>query len=40
MKLLCAMDVTLDPFPFGGGVTLADAITCHVPYVTLGNEQV
>lgn len=26
MLLLCALDVSLDPFPFGGGVTLCDCL--------------
>jgi hypothetical protein len=25
------MHVTLDPFPFGGGVTLVDSLSCEVP---------
>ena len=33
-QLLCAGDVTLDPFPFGGGITLSDSIRCNVPFVT------
>jgi predicted O-linked N-acetylglucosamine transferase (SPINDLY family) len=31
--------VTLDPFPFGGGVTLSDSIHCGVPFVTLPERQ-
>jgi hypothetical protein len=26
---VCASDVTLDPFPFGGGVTLTDSLSCR-----------
>lgn len=41
--LLCAMDVTLDTFPFGGGVTLSDALygcaKTVVPFVTAGQLQ-
>ena len=41
--LLCGMDVALDTFPFGGGVTLSDALHgCHaavVPFVTVGQLQ-
>jgi predicted O-linked N-acetylglucosamine transferase (SPINDLY family) len=36
---LCGADVTLDPFPFGGGVTLSDSIQCEVPFVTLPERQ-
>ena len=39
-KLLCQMSVNLDPFPFGGGVTLWDSVHCHVPFVTLPELQV
>lgn len=46
-KLLCNMDVSLDPLPFGGGVTLCDAVGggCAadtggaVPFVTSGELQ-
>ena len=40
--IICGVDVTLDPFPFGGGVTLADSLSCPlkpVPYVTSGYLQ-
>jgi hypothetical protein len=40
--LLCTMDVTLDTFPFGGGVTLSDALhgcSPAVPFVTQGALQ-
>ena len=35
-KVICGGDVTLDPFPFGGGVTLTDSLACliPVPFVT------
>lgn len=48
MTLLCALDVSLDPFPFGGGVTLCDSFggscassrgSCGVPFVTSGELQ-
>jgi len=38
-QLVCTAHVTLDPFPFGGGVTLTDSIACRVPFVTLGELQ-
>lgn len=42
--LVCGMDVTLDPFPFGGGVTMTDSLLCHggrsVPFVTASVLQV
>jgi hypothetical protein len=42
-RLLCGVDVSLDPFPFGGGVTLCDAVSggCDspVPFVTSGALQ-
>jgi hypothetical protein len=28
LSVVCAADVTLDPFPFGGGVTLSDSLSC------------
>lgn len=28
LRLVCGCDVTLDPFPFGGGVTLVDSLSC------------
>jgi hypothetical protein len=28
LRLICGCDVTLDPFPFGGGVTLVDSLSC------------
>ena len=40
--IICGADVTLDPFPFGGGVTLTDSLSCPlkpVPYVTSGYLQ-
>jgi hypothetical protein len=47
MQLLCGMDVSLDPFPFGGGVTLSDSSggSCgrygarNVPFVTCSSLQ-
>lgn len=33
-QVVCGADVTLDPLPFGGGVTLSDSIRCNVPFVT------
>jgi hypothetical protein len=48
MTLLCALDASLDPFPFGGGVTLCDSFggscarsrgSCGVPFVTSGELQ-
>ena len=47
MKLLCGMDVSLDPFPFGGGVTLSDSSggSCgwfgarNVPFITCASLQ-
>ncbi len=44
-KVICLVDVVLDPFPFGGGVTMCDAIAggCHhnrsIPFVTSGQLQ-
>jgi hypothetical protein len=35
-QIVCGADVTLDPVPFGGGVTLSDSIRCNVPFVTSG----
>lgn len=28
LTVVCGVDVTLDPFPFGGGVTLTDSLSC------------
>jgi len=39
-QLLCSMHINLDPYPFGGGVTLMDSCLCGVPFVTLPNQQV
>ena len=39
MTVLCSMSVNLDPFPFGGGVTLTDSLQCGVPYVTIPSMQ-
>lgn len=39
VQLVCLMDVNLDPFPFGGGVTLMDSCHCDVPFVTLPQQQ-
>lgn len=43
MDFLCRMDVSLDPFPFGGGVTLTDLFSGYckysVPFVTSGLLQ-
>jgi hypothetical protein len=48
-KVICYLDVVLDPFPFGGGVTMCDAIAggCEfsnkrlmsIPFVTSGKLQ-
>ncbi|GMI33769.1 hypothetical protein TrCOL_g11853 [Triparma columacea] len=38
LKLVCAADVSLDPFPFGGGVTMFESLGCGVPIVTEANE--
>jgi len=40
-NVLCGADLSLDPFPFGGGVTLVDAVACPipVPFVTLPKYQ-
>jgi predicted O-linked N-acetylglucosamine transferase (SPINDLY family) len=35
-QIVCGADVTLDPVPFGGGVTLSDSVRCNVPFVTSG----
>jgi len=39
LDLVCSADVTLDPFPFGGGVTILESIACGVPVVSDGNKQ-
>jgi len=46
IRLVCGCDVTLDPFPFGGGVTLVDSLSCpwtshssSVPFVTSAHLQ-
>ena len=39
MTVLCSMSVNLDPFPFGGGVTLTDSMFCGVPFVTIPSLQ-
>ena len=36
MALQCRADVALDPFPFGGGVTMLEAVACRTPFITLG----
>jgi predicted O-linked N-acetylglucosamine transferase (SPINDLY family) len=41
-RTLCGAHVSLDPFPFGGGVTMVDAVHCYprvVPFVTLPSAQ-
>jgi hypothetical protein len=38
-QIVCGADVTLDPVPFGGGVTLSDSIRCNVPFVTSGEDE-
>lgn len=38
--ILCGGDITLDSFPFGGGVTLSDSIKCNIPFITLPSYQV
>ena len=39
--VVCGAHVNLDPFPFGGGVTLTDALGCPipVPFVSVGDLQ-
>lgn len=39
-SLVCGADVTLDTYPFGGGLTLSESIRCNVPFVTSGELQV
>lgn len=39
-RLQCRADVVLDPFPFGGGVTIMEALACGTPAVTAGPLQV
>eukprot|EP00597_Dinobryon_sp_UTEXLB2267_P011108 CAMPEP_0170103430 /NCGR_PEP_ID=MMETSP0020_2-20130122/3490_1 /TAXON_ID=98059 /ORGANISM="Dinobryon sp., Strain UTEXLB2267" /LENGTH=441 /DNA_ID=CAMNT_0010326997 /DNA_START=616 /DNA_END=1941 /DNA_ORIENTATION=+ len=47
IQLLCGVDVSLDPFPFGGGVTLSDSSggSCgrfgakNVPFITCASLQ-
>lgn len=39
-ELVCGGDVTLDTFPFGGGLTLSDSLYCNVPFITAPNLQV
>ncbi|GMH48326.1 hypothetical protein TrRE_jg7633 [Triparma retinervis] len=34
LRLVCSADVSLDPFPFGGGVTMLESLGCGVPIVT------
>jgi hypothetical protein len=35
LALMSALDLFLDPFPFGGGITAMEAMACYVPIVTL-----
>ena len=39
--VVCSLHVTLDPFPFGGGLTLVDGLSCPepVPFVTVSALQ-
>lgn len=39
MDVVCACDVFLDPYPFGGGVTALEALHCGLPIVTLPTRQ-
>ena len=38
-QIVCGSDVTLDPIPYGGGVTLSDSIRCNVPFITSGEKM-
>ncbi|RHY87651.1 hypothetical protein DYB35_009506 [Aphanomyces astaci] len=39
MQLLAVVDVMVDPFPFGGGVTTLDALAVGLPVITLPSRQ-
>ena len=41
VRAICGGDVTLDPFPFGGGVTMIDSLACDPPvrFVTSSHLQ-
>ena len=38
-RVLKHSDLTLDPFPFGGGVTMLESLSQNTPFITFPKEQ-